>query len=299
MPGAVFIRPGGHQDFIRTMAALGDFNAVTSQFIYQEWGIEMPTLREIAAPFQPIVEMLCCVESLCQSQTLVELAVTESSSPGFWLSEATVASLFQAGVVERHQKVFGGLLSCFRLWSSWPHAESQTKGTVVDGSIAQQSQCGMVEGGMTTQHGVEYTQGSSLLEENKHSHLASVDALQPVNNSVNEARVCVDASFTASPSCNRPPGGVSGTSTNSCAIDIIEGTIADLTIEDDPGPFEDPVYMADSYTNTDHQVASDEIEEDSDDEQDNDYWQWDDEKQQYRHWDEPHKRWVYFPETFH
>jgi hypothetical protein len=290
------------------MAALGDFNAVTSQFIYQEWGIEMPTLREIAAPFQPIVEMLCCVESLCQSRTLVELAVTESSSPGFWLSEATVATLFQAGVVERHQKVFGGLLSCFRLWSPWPHAESQTKGTVTDGSIAQQSQCGMVEGGMATQQGAEYIQGSSLLEENKHNHLASLDALQPVNNSVSGAHVCVgknadmdfaDASFTASPSCNRPPDGAPGTTTNSCAIDIIEGTIADLTIEDDPGPFEDQDYMADYYTNTDHQVTSDEIEEDSDDEQDNDYWQWDAEKQQYRHWDESHKRWVYFPETFH
>ncbi|KAK7433117.1 hypothetical protein QQZ08_000048 [Neonectria magnoliae] len=31
---------------------------------------------------------------------------------------------------------------------------------------------------------------------------------------------------------------------------------------------------------------------------DEDYWEWDQDKQQFRHWDDEDEEWVYFPESF-
>jgi hypothetical protein len=298
MPGAAFIRPRCHRGLIKTMAQISDINAVTSQLIYDHWGIDLPTILELAAPFQPIVEMLCSVESLYHPQALIELAVTESSSSGFWLNDASVISLFPAGFVTKCPKAFEGLLSCFRSWNLRPESADATDDAEEKASIARTDHCRQVKSDMTTWPCNENIQTFPAVGRSRPTCLPTL----PTSQSVNGPITCFDADLDFVEMRRQANSLCSKLSSTSCSVDMIEGTISRLTIEDDPGPKSGQTAedADDDHAMSGYSSNSNAIEDGSDDNLDGaDYWQWDYAAQRYRHWDESREEWVYFPETFH
>ncbi|KAI9151823.1 hypothetical protein HJFPF1_09034 [Paramyrothecium foliicola] len=293
-----FIPPKCQQRLIQTMVALSDINTVTSQFMYQEWGLELPTLQELAAPFQPIVEMLCSVESFCHSQTLVELAVTESSSPGFWLSQASIATLLHAGLIESHQNFFSGLLSRFRLWGPWPLTEGAASVIEAETAAAEAA----------TRQEIDF--GSTSLQERQ--NIASVNVNRPQAQPLWQEVVysdpqcddtdmaMVDLRRTPGPPYSGlpdEPGGYACLPPSS--VESVEESMKNLTIANNPGLIDFHGECGSENADAGHPTKLPEVDEGSDEEMDADYWQWDSQNHQYRHWNEKDRAWVYSPEVFH
>jgi hypothetical protein len=293
-PTALFVPPKCHQRLIRTMVALNETNAVTSQFVYQAWGIEMPTLQEIAAPFQPIVEMLCSVGTFCQPQALIELVVTESSSLGFWLSEVSITTLFHGGDIESHCKPGSGLLSY--LWSS---SSSCLQSETVDGeadTVNRQDQACSKTGSSTQQEAID-------------GGASSTPRLGPCPKMADPTSRCgdMDAELVdighPNPSGSEPPDISESLSALSIGMGGENTGLHALVSTDCFQPNLPECGLGPNAANTNCTMRSPSTEEDfgdaCDDKIDADYWEWDQERQQYRHWREQDSAWAYFPGTLH
>jgi hypothetical protein len=293
-PTALFIPPKCQQRLVRTAVALSDINAVTSQFVYQAWGINMPTLQEITSPFQPIVEMLCSVGTFCQPQALIELVVTESSSLGFWLNGSSIATLFQDINVESHCKLGSGLLSYL-----WGTSSSCLESKTVDGeadTISRENQACSEIGTNTRQEEVDSGASPTL-------GLGSCPRVADLTGMCEEMDAELVDIDHPNPSSNEPPDISESLSALSIGMgNENTGPYAPESI-DYFQPYLPEGRMGANATSTDYAISSISTEEDfgddSDDETDADYWEWDQERQQYRHWREQEHAWAYFPGTLH